>query len=403
MAKKKIDNEIFKILIEDYNIKDTNDIKDLLKDLLSGAIQTMLEAEIENELGYAKHSMKDKATSNARNGHSKKTVRSEYGNLDLDIPRDRNAEFEPQIIPKYQREITGIEGQILSLYAKGMSNRDIEDHLNNLYGINVSPSMISKITDKIIPEIREWQSRQLEDVYPIVFMDAIHYSVRKDGVVVKKAVYLAIGIDKEGRKEVLGFWIGENESSKYWLNILNELKNRGVQDILIMSVDNLKGFSEAIFSVFPKTEIQKCVVHQIRNSIRYISYKDVREFTSDLKEMYNAPTLEQVEFKLDELEEKWGKKYMAVINSWRSNWNDLTTYFKYDTKIRKLIYTTNPIESLNRQLRKYTKTKSLYPTDEALMKSVYLSLKEATRKWTGRIPGWGEIYSQLSIYFEGRI
>ena len=403
MAKKKIDNEIFKTLIEDYNIKDTNDIKDMLKDLLSGTIQTMLEAEIEHELGYAKHSMKDKATSNARNGHSKKTVRSEYGNIDLDIPRDRNAEFEPQIIPKYQREITGIEGQILSLYAKGMSNRDIEDHLNNLYGIDVSPSMISKITDKIIPEIREWQSRQLEDVYPIVFMDAIHYSVRKDGVVVKKAVYLAIGIDKEGRKEVLGFWIGENESSKYWLNVLNELKNRGVQDILIMSVDNLKGFSEAISSVFPKTEIQKCVVHQIRNSIRYISYKDAREFTSDLKEMYNAPTLEQAEFKLDELEEKWGKKYMAVINSWRSNWNELTTYFKYDTKIRKLIYTTNPIESLNRQLRKYTKTKSLYPTDEALMKSVYLSLKEATRKWTGRIPGWGEIYSQLSIYFEGRI
>ena len=403
MAKKKIDNEIFKTLIEDYNIKDTNDIKDMLKDLLSGTIQTMLETEIENELEYVKHSMKDKTTSNARNGHSKKTVRSEYGNIDLDIPRDRNAEFEPQIIPKYQREITGIEGQILSLYAKGMSNRDIEDHLNNLYGIDVSPSMISKITDKIIPEIREWQSRQLEDVYPIVFMDAIHYSVRKDGVVVKKAVYLAIGIDKEGRKEVLEFWIGENESSKYWLNVLNELKNRGVQDILIMSVDNLKGFSEAISSVFPKTEIQKCVVHQIRNSIRYISYKDTREFTSDLKEMYNAPTLEQAEFKLDELEEKWGKKYMAVINSWRSNWNELTTYFKYDTKIRKLIYTTNPIESLNRQLRKYTKTKSLYPTDEALMKSVYLSLKEATKKWTGRIPGWGEIYSQLNIYFEGRI
>ena len=380
MAKKKIDNEIFKTLIEDYNIKDTNDIKDMLKDLLSGTIQTMLETEIENELEYVKHSMKDKTTSNARNGHSKKTVRSEYGNIDLDIPRDRNAEFEPQIIPKYQREITGIEGQILSLYAKGMSNRDIEDHLNNLYGIDVSPSMISKITDKIIPEIREWQSRQLEDVYPIVFMDAIHYSVRKDGVVVKKAVYLAIGIDKEGKKEVLGFWIGENESSKYWLNVLNELKNRGVQDILIMSVDNLKGFSEAISSVFPKTEIQKCVVHQIRNSIRYISYKDTREFTSDLKEMYNAPTLEQAEFKLDELEEKWGKKYMAVINSWRSNWNELTTYFKYDTKIRKLIYTTNPIESLNRQLRKYTKTKSLYPTDGSINEISIPKLKGSNKE-----------------------
>lgn len=403
MGKKKIDKEIFKALIEDYGIKDTNDIKDMLKDLMSGTIQTMLEAEIEHELGYAKNSVSEKNTSNSRNGYSKKTVRSEYGNINLDIPRDRNAEFEPQIIPKYQREITGIEGQILSLYAKGMSSRDIEEHLNNLYGIDVSPSMISKITDKIIPEIREWQSRQLEDVYPVVFMDAIHYSVRKEGIVVKKAVYLAIGIDREGRKEVMGFWIGENESSKYWLNILNELKNRGVQDILIMSVDNLKGFSEAISSVFSRTEIQKCIVHQIRNSIRHISYKDVREFASDLKEMYNAPTLEQAENRLDALEEKWGKKYMAVINSWRSNWNELTTYFKYDTKIRKLIYTTNPIESLNRQLRKYTKTKSLYPTDEALMKSVYLSLKEATKKWTGRISGWGEIYSQLSIYFEGRI
>ena len=403
MGKKKIDKEIFKVLIEDYGIKDTNDIKDMLKDLMSGTIQTMLEAEIEHELGYAKNSVSEKNTSNSRNGYSKKTVRSEYGNINLDIPRDRNAEFEPQIIPKYQREITGIEGQILSLYAKGMSSRDIEEHLNNLYGIDVSPSMISKITDKIIPEIREWQSRQLEDVYPVVFMDAIHYSVRKEGIVVKKAVYLAIGIDREGRKEVMGFWIGENESSKYWLNILNELKNRGVQDILIMSIDNLKGFSEAISSVFSRTEIQKCIVHQIRNSIRHISYKDVREFASDLKEMYNASTLEQAEIKLDTLEEKWGKKYMAVINSWRSNWNELTTYFKYDTKIRKLIYTTNPIESLNRQLRKYTKTKSLYPTDEALMKSVYLSLKEATKKWTGRISGWGEIYSQLSIYFEGRI
>ena len=403
MGKKKIDKEIFKALIEDYGIKDTNDIKDMLKDLMSGTIQTMLEAEIEHELGYAKNSVSEKNTSNSRNGYSKKTVRSEYGNINLDIPRDRNAEFEPQIIPKYQREITGIEGQILSLYAKGMSSRDIEEHLNNLYGIDVSPSMISKITDKIIPEIREWQSRQLEDVYPVVFMDAIHYSVRKEGIVVKKAVYLAIGIDREGRKEVMGFWIGENESSKYWLNILNELKNRGVQDILIMSVDNLKGFSEAISSVFSRTEIQKCIVHQIRNSIRHISYKDVREFASELKEMYNAPTLEQAENRLEALEEKWGKKYMAVINSWRSNWNELTTYFKYDTKIRKLIYTTNPIESLNRQLRKYTKTKSLYPTDEALMKSVYLSLKEATKKWTGRISGWGEIYSQLSIYFEGRI
>lgn len=403
MTKRKISNEVFKRLIEDYNIKSTDDIKDMLKDLLGGTIQTMLEAEIEDNLGYSKHNYKEKITNNSRNGHSNKTVRSEYGTIDLDIPRDRNGEFEPQIIPKHQREITGIEGQILSLYSKGMSNRDIEDHLQNLYGVDVSPTMISKITDKILPEIREWQSRQLEDVYPIVFMDAIHYSVRKEGIVVKKAVYISIGINKYGEKEVLGFWVGENESSKFWLNILNELRNRGVQDILIISVDNLKGFSESIKSTFPLTEIQKCIVHQIRNSTRYISYKELKEFTSDLKKVYNAITLEQAENNLLLFEEKWGKKYMAVVKSWRDNWLELTTYFKYDQSIRKLIYTTNHIENFNRQLRKFTKTKTSYPTDDSLLKSIYLSMKEITKKWTGKIPNWGEIYSQLSIYFEGRI
>ena len=403
MTKRKISNEVFKRLIEDYNIKSTDDIKDMLKDLLGGTIQTMLEAEIEDNLGYSKHNYKEKITNNSRNGHSNKTVRSEYGTIDLDIPRDRNGEFEPQIIPKHQREITGIEGQILSLYSKGMSNRDIEDHLQNLYGVDVSPTMISKITDKILPEIREWQSRQLEDVYPIVFMDAIHYSVRKEGIVVKKAVYISIGINKYGEKEVLGFWVGENESSKFWLNILNELKNRGVQDILIISVDNLKGFSESIKSTFPLTEIQKYIVHQIRNSTRYISYKELKEFTSDLKKVYNAITLEQAENNLLLFEEKWGKKYMAVVKSWRDNWLELTTYFKYDQSIRKLIYTTNHIENFNRQLRKFTKTKTSYPTDDSLLKSIYLSMKEITKKWTGKIPNWGEIYSQLSIYFEGRI
>ena len=403
MTKRKISNEVFKRLIEDYNIKSTDDIKDMLKDLLGGTIQTMLEAEIEDNLGYSKHNYKEKITNNSRNGHSNKTVRSEYGTIDLDIPRDRNGEFEPQIIPKHQREITGIEGQILSLYSKGMSNRDIEDHLQNLYGVDVSPTMISKITDKILPEIREWQSRQLEDVYPIVFMDAIHYSVRKEGIVVKKAVYISIGINKYGEKEVLGFWVGKNESSKFWLNILNELRNRGVQDILIISVDNLKGFSESIKSTFPLTEIQKYIVHQIRNSTRYISYKELKEFTSDLKKVYNAITLEQAENNLLLFEEKWGKKYMAVVKSWRDNWLELTTYFKYDQSIRKLVYTTNHIENFNRQLRKFTKTKTSYPTDDSLLKSIYLSMKEITKKWTGKIPNWGEIYSQLSIYFEGRI
>ncbi len=403
MSRKNKNDELFKRLIEEYDLKTTDDIKSMLKDLFSDTLQKMLEAEIEDNLGYSKHNYKEKDTENSRNGHSSKRVRSEFGNIELEIPRDRKGEFEPQIIPKHKREISGIEGQVLALYSKGMSNRDIEDHLNDLYGIEVSPTMISKITDKILPEIREWQSRELEDVYPIVFMDAIHYSVRKEGIVVKKAVYIAIGINKSGMKEVLGFWIGENESSKFWLNILNELKNRGLEDILIVSVDNLKGFSEAIKTTYPSTEIQKCVVHQIRNSLVHISYKDLKEFTSDLKKIYNAITLEQAEDNLLQFEEKWGKKYMSVVKSWKDNWLELTTYFKYEKSIRKLIYTTNYIENFNRQLRKFTKTKSSYPTDDSLLKSIYLSMMQITKKWTGKISNWGEIYSQLSIYFEGRI
>ena len=403
MKKIRRENKLIKELIDQYGVKTTDDIKDMLKDLLGETIQTMLEGEIEEELGYSKYNYEEKDTQNSRNGYSPKSVRSEYGEIELNIPRDRHNEFEPKIIPKYQREITGIEGQIIALYAKGMSNRDIEDHLKNIYGIEVSATMISKITDKIIPEIKEWQTRQLEEVYPIVFMDAIHYSVRQDGIVIKKAVYILIGINLRGEKEVLGFWIGENESSKFWLNILNEIGNRGVKDILIISVDNLKGFSEAIKSSYPKAEIQKCIVHQIRNSIKYVASKDLKEFTKDLKTVYKAVTLEQASNNLLHIEEKWGKKYKAGIKSWNDNWEELTTYFKYPQEIRKIIYTTNSIENFNRQLRKYTKTKSSYPTDDSLSKSIYLSIKEITKKWTGKIQNWGQINSQLSIYFEGRI
>ena len=403
MKKIRKENKLIKELIDQYGVKTTDDIKDMLKDLLGETIQTMLEGEIEEELGYSKYNYDEKNTQNSRNGYSPKKVRSEYGEVELNIPRDRNNEFKPQIIPKYQREITGIEGQIIALYAKGMSNRDIEDHLKNIYGIEVSATMISKITDKILPEIKEWQTRQLEEVYPIVFMDAIHYRVRQDGVVIKKAVYILIGINLKGEKEVLGFWIGENESSKFWLNILNEIGNRGVEDILIISVDNLKGFSEAIKGKYPNSEIQKCIVHQIRNSIKYVASKDMKEFTKDLKTIYKAITLEQAADNLLHLEEKWGKKYRAAIKSWQDNWEELTTYFKYPEEIRRLIYTTNSIESFNRQLRKYTKTKSSYPTDDSLSKSIYLSIKEITKKWTGKVQNWGQIVSQLSIYFEGRM
>ena len=403
MKKIRRENKLIKELINQYGVKTTDDIKDMLKDLLGETIQTMLEGEIEEELGYSKYNYEEKDTQNSRNGYSPKKVRSGYGEIELDIPRDRNNEFKPQIIPKYQREITGIEGQIIALYAKGMSNRDIEDHLKNIYGIEVSATMISKITDKILPEIKEWQTRQLEEVYPIVFMDAIHYRVRQDGVVIKKAVYILIGINLKGEKEVLGFWIGENESSKFWLNILNEIGNRGVEDILIISVDNLKGFSEAIKGKYPNSEIQKCIVHQIRNSIKYVASKDMKEFTKDLKTIYKAITLEQAADNLLHLEEKWGKKYRAAIKSWQDNWEELTTYFKYPEEIRRLIYTTNSIENFNRQLRKYTKTKSSYPTDDSLSKSIYLSIKEITKKWTGKVQNWGQIVSQLSIYFEGRM
>ncbi len=403
MKKIRKENKLIKELIDQYGVKTTDDIKDMLKDLLGETIQTMLEGEIEEELGYSKYNYDEKNTQNSRNGYSPKKVRSEYGEVELNIPRDRNNEFKPQIIPKYQREITGIEGQIIALYAKGMSNRDIEDHLKNIYGIEVSATMISKITDKILPEIKEWQTRQLEEVYPIVFMDAIHYRVRQDGVVIKKAVYILIGINLKGEKEVLGFWIGENESSKFWLNILNEIGNRGVEDILIISVDNLKGFSEAIKGKYPNSEIQKCIVHQIRNSIKYVASKDMKEFTKDLKTIYKAITLEQAADNLLHLEEKWGKKYRAAIKSWQDNWEELTTYFKYPEEIRRLIYTTNSIENFNRQLRKYTKTKSSYPTDDSLSKSIYLSIKEITKKWTGKVQNWGQIVSQLSIYFEGRM
>ncbi len=403
MPKKRLPNELLDQLIKEYNIKDTDDIKNMLKDLIGVTIQRMLNSELDDELGYEKYDTPNKETDNSRNGFSKKTVRSEFGEVDLDIPRDRNGEIEPQIVKKHQTEIKGIEGQIIALYGKGMSNRDIESHLNELYGIEVSPTLISKITDRILPEIKEWQNRMLKSVYPIVFMDAIHYSVRKDGIVVKKAVYIAIGIDLEGQKDILGMWIGEAESSKFWLGIMNEIRNRGVRDILIASVDGLTGFPDAIRAVYPHTEIQRCIVHQIRNSTRYISYKDLKAFTADLKPIYKAATESLALQELDTFDSKWGSKYPNAVRSWRNNWEELSVFFKYPEEIRKIIYTTNSIENFNRQLRKVTKTKSAYPSDDALMKSLYLAIRDIIKKWTGRVQGWGSILDQLMIYFEGRI
>lgn len=394
-------NKISKMLIEEYQPETVQDLQEALKDLLGDTMEQMLKAELDEHLDYE---YGEKPLSlNTRNGSSKKTVKSSYGNIDLNIPRDREGSFEPQALKKYQKDISNIENQIISMYAKGMTTRDISTHIKEIYGFGISESMVSKITNKILPTIEEWQNRPLEKVYPFVFLDAIHYHVRENNIVVKKAVYIALGYNTEGYKEILGMWVGENESSKYWLLVLNQLKERGLEDILIVSTDNLSGFSQAIESVYPKTEIQKCIIHQIRNSTKFVSYKDIKELMKDLKTVYKASTEELALSNLDIFEEKWGKKYPMCVNSWRNNWAELATYFKYPDGIRKLIYTTNSIENFNRQLRKVTKNKTIFPNDYALQKSLYLAMVDASSKWTSRIRGWDQILSQLSIFFEGRI
>ena len=396
-------DEQIKQLIKEKNLKTVTDVHNALKEMFGETIQRMLEAELENELGYSKYNYKDKKTSNCRNGYSKKDVQTDMGEVQLQVPRDRKGEFEPVVVKKHQNDVSSIEDQVLSMYAKGMSVRDIQTHLSDIYGVEASPALISNITDKIMPVIRDWQSRPLQEIYAVLFLDAIHYKVRQEGQIVNKAAYMIIGIDLDGQKDVLGMWIGESESAKFWLNILNELKNRGVKDILITSVDNLSGFSEAISACFPKTQIQKCIVHQIRNTTRYVSYQDLKKFTTDLKPIYKAISEEKALEELDRFEEKWGKKYPLAIKSWRYNWTELATFFRYPAEIRKIIYTTNIIESYHRQLRKVTKPKSVFPTDDSLLKILYLITVDITKKWTGRIQNWGLILAQVSIYFEDRL
>lgn len=395
--------EQLRTFIKENKLVTAQDAQNALKELFAETLQEMLEAELDTHLGYEKHEVKAKITPNSRNGKSKKTVVSEYGEQEIMVPRDRMGEFEPVVVQKHQKNVTGIEDQIIALYAKGVSTREIQDHLQNLYGIEVSPTLISNVTNKIVPLIKEWQNRPLQGVYAVVYMDAIHFKVKQDGAIVNKAAYMVIGIDLDGNKDVLGMWIGENESSKFWLSVLNDLRNRGVQDILIICVDNLSGFSEAIAACYPKTEIQKCIIHQIRNSTRYVSYKDLKKVTADLKPIYKAATEEGALLELDRFEEVWGVKYPLIVRSWRNNWEELSTFFKYPPEIRKLIYTTNMIESYHRQLRKVTKGKSIFPTDEALLKMLYLATMDVTRKWTGRVQNWGQMLLQLSVFFPDRI
>lgn len=379
------------------------DVQAMLKGLFKGTIEQMLEAEMEEHLGYEKHNVLGNNSGNSRNGYGKKTLKTELGETDISVPRDRNGEFEPQIIEKRQTRSDDLESRILAMYAKGMSNRDIEDHLRDVYGVEASASLISRITDKIMPAVAEWQSRPLDPVYPIMFLDGIVFKVRKDARVINKCLYSVLGINMEGRKEILGIWLSDNESASFWTTICNELKNRGVQDILIACRDNLSGFSTAIETVFPKTEQQLCVIHQIRNSTKYVPYKDLRQVMADLKLVYGAPTLDDAEYKLEEFGDKWGKKYPQIIKSWKANWAELSTYFKYPQEVRTLIYTTNAVEGFHRMLRKYTKTKSVYPTDDAVKKSAFLSIQEISKKWSMPIRDWGIIIGQLLVFFEDRL
>lgn len=380
------------------------DIQNLFKETIAEFMEDGLEAELTEELGYSKYDYKNKETENSRNGYSSKKLRTSYGEVDVSIPRDRKGEFEPQLLKKNQTSISqDIEEKILSMYAKGMSTGDIEAHIREIYGLDVSDTTVSRITDKILPVAKEWQQRPLESIYAVVFLDAIHYHVRSEGQVVKKAVYIAIGIDLDGRKDVLGMWVGENESAKYWATLLNSLRNRGVEDIFIACTDNLTGFSTAIEAVFPKTEIQNCIVHQIRNSTRYVSYKDLKALVADLKAVYAAVDEDAALDALETFAERWDKKYPKISSSWRDNWPNLSTYFKYPQEIRRLIYTTNAIEGFNRQLRKVTKAKSIFPTDDSLLKMLYLAMVDITKKWTGRRQDWSIIHAQLAVYFAQRM
>jgi transposase-like protein len=391
-------------LLQMSNIGSMEDIQNLFKETIAEFMENGLDAELEDELGYSKYDYKNKDSDNSRNGHSSKTLRTSFGDVNVAIPRDRKGDFEPQLLKKNQTSVSqDIEEKILSMYAKGMTTSDIESHIRDIYGVEVSDTTVSRVTDKILPVAKEWQQRPLESIYAVVFLDAIHFHVRSEGQIVKKAVYIAIGIDLDGRKDVLGMWVGENESAKFWATVLNGLRNRGVEDIFIACTDNLTGFAAAIEAVFPKAEIQNCIIHQIRNSTRYVSYKDLKALMADLKAVYSAVDEPAALEALDTFAGKWDKKYPKIAASWQDNWPNLSTYFKFPQEIRRLIYTTNAIEGFNRQLRKVTKAKSVFPTDDSLFKMLYLAMMDITKKWTGKRQDWSMIHAQLAVYFDDRL
>jgi transposase-like protein len=395
-------SELTKYIMENYEINSAQDLQEALKEMFKGTLQDMMNAEFDNQIGYEKNDNivpKD----NYRNGYSTKKVKSQYGEVPLDIPRDRNSEFDPLIVPKNSRNISGIEDKIIGLYGRGLSTREISDEIEEIYGIEVSHTMVSNITDAILPRIQEWQYRPLNAVYPLVFIDAIHFNVKEENQVKKKAAYIVLGVDDCGNKDVLGIWIGENESAKFWLSVLNDLKNRGVKDILIICSDGLTGISEAITTAYPKAMQQRCVVHLIRNSTRFVSYKHLKEFCRDLKTIYQAINETKAKECLKNVKDKWSKIYPTALKVWEDNWEAICTLFNYSADLRKIMYTTNAIESLNRSYRKYTKTKGVFPNDEGLMKSLYLATINIQKKWTARYRNWDIILGELMILFPGRI
>ena len=398
-----IAKEQLRQIIKENDLKSAGDVYALLKDSFKELLQELLEAELDVSMGYDKNNKGDIDTDNKRNGYSPKTVKSEFGEFQLDIPRDRKGEFEPEIVPKYCRDISGIKDKVISLDTHGMTTRDITAELQELYGINISAEKVSKITDPILPDIKEWQSRPLEPIYPFVFMDAIHYKMREDGRILNRAAYVILGVDLEGNKDILSITIGANESSKFWLGMLNDLKNRGVRDVLFFCVDGLSGFREAIEAVYPNAQVQRCIIHMLRNSFKYVSYKDLKSFASDFKAIYKAPSEEAALKELEDVKEKWGRKYPFAISNWESNWDVIRPFFEFSDDIRRIMYTTNIIEGVNRQFRKVTKTKSVFPNDSSLEKMLYLASQNVMQKWKMRYRNWDLVLSQLTILYKDRM
>ena len=399
--------ELMKQYVDSQNFTSTTEIMQAMKDLFRDAIQQVMESELDVELGYEKSErMSDSESANLsknyRNGYSKKTVKTQLGEIEVKVPRDRNGEYEPKIIGKYSRNADGMEEKILSLYACGMSQRDIAEQIKNLYDVEISPELVSKISEKIMPEVNDWQNRPLEAVYPFVFMDAIHYKVKENHQYITKAAYVVLGITMEGSKDILGIWIGEHESSKFWLNVLTELKSRGVRDVYLFCVDGLTGFREAIEAVYPNAGIQRCIIHQIRYSTRFVSYKDIKELMADLKLVYTAVTEDEALHNLMSFKEKWSKSYPSCVKTWEDNWDILSTFFAYPAEIRKIIYTTNIIEGLNRQFRQITKNKPSFTNDESLRKMLYLASKNIVKRWTQRCRNWDVVLNYLKVMFEDR-